>query len=68
MSSAALADKVGCSRQHMSAIQKGQRGTSEELLQRIADALDCEVRELMPPPEEPALPPPVPLPPWAAVH
>lgn len=41
-----LAQQVGCSRSLISEIEGGTRNARPELLQRIADALDCPVADL----------------------
>lgn len=43
-----LAEKAQLSKQQMSAIESGSRGASPDALHRLADALDCDVTELMP--------------------
>lgn len=48
LSQAQLADKASVSRQHQSAMEAGERGASEEVLHRLAEAIGCEVVELMP--------------------
>ncbi|QQM44971.1 helix-turn-helix domain-containing protein [Streptomyces liliifuscus] len=45
----ALAAQAGLSTAHMSCIERGERGASPKVLDRLATALDCEIADLMPP-------------------
>ncbi|MFD9107178.1 helix-turn-helix domain-containing protein [Streptomyces bottropensis] len=44
----ALAAEAGVSTAHMSSIERGGRGASPKVLKRLAEALDCEIVDLMP--------------------
>lgn len=49
-----LARKAGISKPHMSSIEHGRVNPSPGVLQRLADALGCEIPDLMPPESVPA--------------
>lgn len=42
-----LATYVGCSQPHVSDMERGMRSPGVQLLHKLAEALDCEVEELM---------------------
>ncbi|GIJ51286.1 hypothetical protein Val02_81720 [Virgisporangium aliadipatigenens] len=44
----AVATAAGCVPSHLAELERGTRNPSPPLLKRIADALGCEVRDLMP--------------------
>jgi len=48
-----LAAKAGIHRSHMSWLERGLRGASPRVLKRLAESLDCQVADLMPPGPEP---------------
>jgi transcriptional regulator with XRE-family HTH domain len=43
-----LADRAGCSLSYLSQLEKGQYSASPEVLGSLADALGCEITDLMP--------------------
>lgn len=43
-----LAAEAKVSTSHMSAIEKGQKAASPDVLRRLAEALGCEIADLMP--------------------
>ncbi|MFG2506777.1 helix-turn-helix domain-containing protein [Streptomyces rubiginosohelvolus] len=45
-----LGKKAKVSKAHISMIERGAAGASAPLLSRLAEALECEVADLMPPP------------------
>ena len=47
MTQAELAAKVGCSAGTISAIERGQRGSSVEMLFALSRVLTCPVKELL---------------------
>ncbi|MFR0354110.1 helix-turn-helix domain-containing protein [Streptomyces sediminimaris] len=47
-----LAAAAGIHPSHMSWLERGMRGASPRVLKRLAEALDCEIADLMPPPPE----------------
>lgn len=49
LSQTALASRAEVSPAHMSSIERGGRGASPKVLARLADVLDCEIADLMPP-------------------
>lgn len=48
MSGPALARRAGLSKATISALERGERGGTPETLGLIADALDCDITDLMP--------------------
>lgn len=48
LGSAALAKRAGCSTGHLSSLEAGRNGMSGPLLGRLASALDCAPKDLMP--------------------
>lgn len=42
-----LAEAIGCTSQHMSRMERGERNVNNERLSKIAEALDCTVGDLM---------------------
>jgi transcriptional regulator with XRE-family HTH domain len=44
-----LADKAGCSAPYLSQLERGIYSASAEMLGKVADALGCEITDLMPP-------------------
>lgn len=49
LSQGALASKAGISQAYMSMLEKGVHSASAPVLKRLADALDCEIADLMSP-------------------
>ncbi|MFJ9895279.1 helix-turn-helix domain-containing protein [Streptomyces sp. NPDC091280] len=49
LSQVSLARRVGVTKGHLSLVESGGRGASPELLGRLANALSCEIADLMPP-------------------
>jgi transcriptional regulator with XRE-family HTH domain len=49
---AELARRAKVSPSHLSAVESGSLGASPKLLGRLADALGCEIADLMPPENE----------------
>jgi len=45
-----LAELAGLHRTYVSSVERGERNISLANIQRLADALEVELRELMPPP------------------
>ncbi|MFJ6386413.1 helix-turn-helix domain-containing protein [Streptomyces sp. NPDC091972] len=45
----ALATKAGISQSYMSLLEKGTCSASAPVLKRLADVLDCQIADLMPP-------------------
>lgn len=48
MSRPALAERAGLHPSHISLLERGRRGTTPETLGALADALGCDIDELMP--------------------
>ncbi|MGW2934822.1 helix-turn-helix domain-containing protein [Streptomyces sp. NPDC001156] len=42
-----LAAKVGITPSHMSVVERGRRGASPRVLNRLAEALGCEITDLL---------------------
>lgn len=47
-----LAKAAGIHFSHMSCIERGVRGASPRVLKKLADALHCEVADLLPPEQD----------------
>lgn len=47
MSQQQLADKVGCSRQTINALEKNRYAPSHLLVLKIAHVLDCEIQDVL---------------------
>lgn len=48
LTGAGLAAAAGCSAPYVSQLQKGRYSASPQMLVKLADALGCEVEDLMP--------------------
>ena len=51
MSQGELAEKVGISQGYLSLLEQGKRSLDLDLLERIAQALNCPIADLLPPEE-----------------
>lgn len=43
-----LAERAGLHQTHISLLERGKRGTTREVIEVLADVLDCTIKDLLP--------------------